>query len=664
MGGDGRIVGTATSRGTLIHEDLRQNGALSVDGRWNSEGDTSVYGEFDGAYFLRWDDDRYTLIPGEAFVGLRKGVVDLRGGLLFGAPFWSYERFAGGRVQLDLPWIAAEVYGGQTIIDLWENGVPVPQGDNLLVGGGLAGGPPLFHLKVNYEQELETTGPIVERRGSYLLTSRPGWDRLLLFSRGKMLLIREGHEVTAGGHLDVVPGKVGVELAGVVSNLPPFFEFEEVETANVEDQRGRVAVSVSPTGTIQTTVAGEAGHFFWGGEVGANTAYGGASFLYRENRQQKGGDTGVLAYLLIPLTDQLAVRPYANLLMERGEEISGPHNLLDTGGRVTWTPWRELGLSAGGGYAFTPLTGNGAYAMVSLVAGIAAGSAANPPPVLATPLASQGMARSPTLLKRRRFGPLMKEATSFPHQVHLTDEGVSDANGGSPLTCPECHSPSPLIRLPQPTMQRICSNCHEWEEALEPIFSKLARVEHPGRVEGLSCPSCHGPMEEIEEPTGGIGTLVLYPHSTEVARTRGPGWQDHGLRQDASCPVCHAGGVSYKERTIPACTSCHDIFKPQNYLAQMPHPDGWRIGHVIQARRTVEPCTTCHSNLSYCRDCHRKEGVTLRDLHHTDFMRISRGRMRHGLTATQSSVAVCAVCHTPQEFQKREGREEVCTRCH
>lgn len=675
-GGAVRTTVTSDTRANWLTGQYLERGFLSAEGRWITEDNLAAYVTFSGRYLFRLEDgDHYTFVPGVGLLGLQKGIFTGEAGLFYSAgPFWTSERLLGAKLRLGEPWLYGEAYGGRQLIDVWEEGVPTQHWNNWLVGATLAGGPSFLHARVNYEQEIEPGGDMSEGRLSYNLTGRPGWDRLVLFSAGKVFLVsEEGHEVRAGARVAAIDRILIIEASYVLSNLPPFFRFAGIdEMPGYEDQRGRLAVTFTPAKWLSTTVAGEIGEHNIVGEFGLSTPYVGATFLYRNDRDFGGHDVGGTLYGIVPFRDDLSLNPYATVLHEGADGLSQGGTLFNTGGRITWAPLKYLGISLGGGYMNTPHAGEGGFVMLTLVGGAAAASgrpSSSRPSRLSYSLPSQGQAKWTPAMVARRFGAFMKSiAGSFSHNYHMTDSDIREANGG-PVTCDVCHSTGTLIRLPKPKMDKVCSDCHEWEDGLADVFGKLARVTHPGETGKATCTSCHGEIQNLSEPTGGWGTIVSNPHRSEVWEPGKQGWKGHGARQDASCSVCHTGTVQYESHAVASCTSCHDSLTPNNYVSQSPHPDGWNVGHVGRARFDTQSCTTCHTSFSSCRSCHTQNSVVPTDIHHgTGFMRITSGQpggqMKHGALLVRSGGAVCAACHTPASFQQYEGRQEKCGRCH
>ncbi len=230
------------------------------------------------------------------------------------------------------------------------------------------------------------------------------------------------------------------------------------------------------------------------------------------------------------------------------------------------------------------------------------------------------------------LGPTRRAEPSFPHRVHVVDNG---------LACSFCHAAATAGERPGQPPPELCAQCHDRFDADKPPERRIAafydensryktvadaslpadvRFSHRAHVTDakLECAACHGDVGEQTE-------VPLAP-----------------LVQKAACMDCHA---QYGKAN--ACSECHstidELWQPRS------HAQGWIEGHGHVVRHgselSADRCDLCHIEGSGCTSCH--EQMAPRDHNQTFRLRT------HGLAASMDR-SRCHVCH----------KQDSCEQCH
>jgi len=184
-----------------------------------------------------------------------------------------------------------------------------------------------------------------------------------------------------------------------------------------------------------------------------------------------------------------------------------------------------------------------------------------------------------------------------------------------------------------------CSLCHLGDNAgRDGRVAKLVlptaklRMSHKAHLDrNISCPHCHGVVEELAMAT-----------------------RDQ-LPRMAGCFACHAMSGAARGDARGACTTCHltepsgrlrttlstGTLTPPPWLHGASHGPDWRTRHRDVAGSNSRLCASCHSSAS-CADCHDGK-VRPRDVHPGDFL------SAHPQAARQDNPR-CVSCHQLQTF--------------
>ncbi len=183
----------------------------------------------------------------------------------------------------------------------------------------------------------------------------------------------------------------------------------------------------------------------------------------------------------------------------------------------------------------------------------------------------------------------------FPHDAHLTAEGVESPNGKQVMVCADCHQPdSGGIGMKPIVMKQHCAECHslQFEEDV------------PSRIVP------HGNLEQI------LYTLTEYYNTVAlkggyddidtpdvVRQRRRPGQRiTPRERKDAllwaNQKALSVGEDLFEDRV---CATCHDVSKTQNgdttkwEIAPVRIADTWLPkSHFVHKKHETMLCTDCH----------------------------------------------------------------------
>ncbi|MEM7363764.1 MAG: cytochrome c3 family protein [Pseudomonadota bacterium] len=233
----------------------------------------------------------------------------------------------------------------------------------------------------------------------------------------------------------------------------------------------------------------------------------------------------------------------------------------------------------------------------------------------------------------------------FPHDVHLSPEGINSPTGRRDLTCAQCHVPETGGQgMKTPNMTEHCSGCHEL--TFDPDF--------PHRVVPHGSPSelmqllreyyafqfLNGEMSDagpdFERPVRRPGVTGERLISRLVTRDE----QTAALSEEASDYIEHRveeAALNLFERQI--CTTCHDVHKIDGPVPYEVTPvrltSEWmpaaRFDH--RTHRTMD-CADCHSALA----SPVAEDVLMPTI---DTCRTCHG----GVDATDRLSSTCVTCH-------------------
>lgn len=329
---------------------------------------------------------------------------------------------------------------------------------------------------------------------------------------------------------------------------------------------------------------------------------------------------------------------------------------------MSWAPLDQLTISASGGV--TSLDGLiGGNLGLTLMGTFGASST---PSVTSSPNGSNRISYSQ--ISASPPSRVRAAAVSRPNGVRLKEIAPGFSHAVAEHTkdsCSTCHSSDGGIRMAKEMLENECESCHypTREAAIAEgvgtgfydIFyaGEFASMPNHSSTAGWDCSQCHDTtaMAQLTAPTGGEGTIIIYPHITEIKNVSGV-WP-HQSRDDGTCTTCHDGQTQYQGHVVPTCGSCHTPASPNGSVTGSHHPDGWRISHIGQGRSKAEGCTSCHQHQSFsdCRSCHMQESIKPIGIH--DGLGINRillrgayqGTMKHGVAYRRSGGTRCAPCH-------------------
>ena len=189
------------------------------------------------------------------------------------------------------------------------------------------------------------------------------------------------------------------------------------------------------------------------------------------------------------------------------------------------------------------------------------------------------------------FGEGKEKPFSFPHRVHIEDEG---------LECGDCHFGADSEDEPGMPVQAQCMLCHEDIDEEQPpekrienlfvdgkfvatrrsalpeevIFSHLQHVES-----GQECSDCHGGIEQSDSS------------------------EDYEQVSMDDCMACHDRGQVANE-----CSTCHSVIDEE--WQPDSHQHHWMRAHGSVVRSNTgartDQCSMCHTESS-CNMCHAEE---------------------------------------------------------
>jgi hypothetical protein len=520
-------------------DDIRDNGDLTLRFAYESDEGTSVHGRFSGDYFLAVDEDNYTFVPGVGMLGVSRGPFTGEAGLLY--EIRGGERLLGARVELEFDPVEISIWGGVQVEDEYEDGGLNQEWGNSVVGGQLRMSGEHYTIAGRYQQEIELDGELDEGLLQVIANSGLGSDWVRIFGTGGIILgpeegnlSYEGWEATAG-LLFTIADNHSISASYSGGDRPSLFEFADVEMPDYTSHRGTLAYSgVFPESRVRMGLSAFADSYGFGIRANVLSEYLRGSVLWRRGHELGEQDVGVLLSSPIQIRDNLLMNLSAALVYQGENEFSDGGLRFGEELRVTWAPFRWLGISPSVEHSFTEDDGHDVRVMIVLFSGFDVSGGPSLPSRegrVASTWSSDGPERVAVGGAARVFGVLMFERTSsnlesgFSHLNHYSEHPDPDPEATEPVpghipsmsqvpvTCEMCHSSEGnLIEVSEATLwgsncddegvcevDAVCGTCHARpdpdagpESEPDPLnivddLSALERVEHPGTMAELEC---------------------------------------------------------------------------------------------------------------------------------------------------------------------------------
>lgn len=215
----------------------------------------------------------------------------------------------------------------------------------------------------------------------------------------------------------------------------------------------------------------------------------------------------------------------------------------------------------------------------------------------------------------------------FPHDVHVSEDGVRGPTGREQLVCADCHRPGPEgVAMQPPSFEQDCQRCHRLDFSAGDVERELPHGDPESVLVTLEEYFARVALE------GGFTDEAADP--PEVVRQRRPGDeqlepQERQAALEWSRQWAHTvAEESFEYRT---CRTCHEIERQPESKA------GWRVAPVALTREWFpahrfdhDPhrktdCMECHAadtsarsedvlmpGIETCRQCHGDSDSTAR----------------------------------------------------
>lgn len=360
-------------------------------------------------------------------------------------------------------------------------------------------------------------------------------------------------------------------------------------------------------------------------------------------------------------------------------------------------PAFAVGIETAPGQGIFPTSGQGVYAALLDLDGVAPGAQRDSGPFAALSGFAKSVADGASQA-RNANGSVFAELADFARgvgasqapqvRIRVADadslfEALSNAaKGGTPAPAAPAPAPGPAVKAKRvgPPVDahfmgdKTCLTCHAnyAEEFQKTLMGRISKTQ-PGK---FACENCHGPGSEHVKAGGGrgVGGIISF-RPEDKSRT--------AEENNAICLACHErGDRTYWQGSIHqtrdlACTNCHTIMKVVSRKFQLKTVNEMDTCFQCHKDRRAQVWRSSHMPLRegkmVCSDCHNPHGSATESLLKADSINDlcykchaeKRGPFLFEHAPVREN---CLNCHDPHgtvnEYSLKLSRPRLCFECH